>query len=69
MKYSYIIIDAGCCRYAEKVKLPDYLKTRKEMLAYLDGYGTRYMKSNPDTMFVSPFNINDMKVVEEASDT
>lgn len=69
MKYSFIILDAGCCRYAEKIAIPDYLKTKKEILSYLDGYGTCYMKFNPDTFFVSPYNIDDMRIVEETGNS
>lgn len=39
MSYGYIVMDGRYTRYAIKVEIPATIKTRREAIAYLDGYG------------------------------
>ena len=39
MNYGYIVLDGRYTRYAIKVEIPSSIKTRREAVAFLDGYG------------------------------
>lgn len=39
MNYGYIVLDGRYTRYAIKVEIPSTIKTRREAVAFLDGYG------------------------------
>lgn len=39
MNHGYIVLDGRYTRYAETVNIPESIKTRREAIAFLDGYG------------------------------
>lgn len=39
MNYGYIVLDGRYTRYAIKVDIPSTIKTRREAVTFLDGYG------------------------------
>lgn len=40
MKRGYVVIDGRYTRYSIMVDIPSRIKTRREAIAFLDGYGT-----------------------------
>ena len=40
MQHGYVVIDGRYTRYSIMVEIPSHIKTRREAITFLDGYGT-----------------------------
>lgn len=56
--YGYIVIDSKFTRYAMRVDIPASLETRKEAIAYLDGYGRAVAKERKCRYLMHQTTIN-----------
>lgn len=49
MNYGYIVMDGRYTRYAIKVDILSSIKTRREAIAFLDGYGAAIASERKQT--------------------